>query len=117
VASIASLEPPFRVAVSLQSVAACHELAGRALERGFFPIAIRFNIDAQCVFRRTRSLSPVSPDRCRRDIGESHVFTAYESLKGLFWTGALYLKMPRELPAGDKSYEHVYHIRDTRRKE
>jgi hypothetical protein len=42
---IASLEPPFRAAVSLRSVAACHELAGRLLERGFFPIAIRLNID------------------------------------------------------------------------
>ena len=41
----ASLEPPFRVAISLRSVPEYHELAGGVLERGFCPIAIRFNID------------------------------------------------------------------------
>jgi len=36
--------PPFRVAVSLRSVIACHELAGCLLERGILPIAIQLNI-------------------------------------------------------------------------
>jgi hypothetical protein len=39
------LAPPFRVAISLQGVGEYHELAAGLLERGFCPIAIRFNID------------------------------------------------------------------------
>jgi formate hydrogenlyase transcriptional activator len=43
----ASLEPPFGVAIPLRErVPEYHELAGWLLERGFCPIAIRFNIDS-----------------------------------------------------------------------
>lgn len=41
----ARVEPPFRVALSPRSGDGCHELAGKLLERGFCPIAIRWNIN------------------------------------------------------------------------
>jgi hypothetical protein len=68
-------------------------------------------------FEEADSFRPYRRTDADGDIGENYVFTAFESGEGLFWTGGLYLKMPRGLPAGDKNYEHVNHIRDIRRKE